>query len=149
VPVLVAGDEVVSDSPRILEWFEERFPEPPLLPSAPARQAEVRLFVDWFNRVWKIFPNAITDGIGDAEGQSAEMRRAVELFEALLGGRDFLFGDFGVADVTAFPFLKYASRGCAPGDDDPFHGVLAEQTPLCPDSPLHAWVSRIDALPRS
>ncbi len=28
VPVLIAGDEVVSDSPRILDWLEERFPEP-------------------------------------------------------------------------------------------------------------------------
>lgn len=149
VPVLVAGDEVVSDSPRILEWLEERFPEPPLLPSDPARRAEVRLFVDWFNRVWKIFPNAITDGIGDAEEHAAEMRRAIGLFEALLGGHDFLFGAFGLADVTAFPFLKYASLGPAPGDDDRFHAVLAEQTPLRADSPLHGWVSRIDALPRS
>ncbi|MDE3024922.1 MAG: glutathione S-transferase N-terminal domain-containing protein, partial [Acidobacteriota bacterium] len=28
VPVLVADDEVVTDSPVILEWLEERFPEP-------------------------------------------------------------------------------------------------------------------------
>jgi glutathione S-transferase len=149
VPVLVAGEEVVSDSPRILEWLEERFPEPPLLPGDPAQRAEVRVFVEWFNRVWKSFPNGIADGVGDAGVHAAEMRRAVELFEELLGGRDFLFGDFGLADVTAFPFLKYASHGTAPGDDDPFHTVLAEQVPLRVDSPLHAWVARIDPLPRS
>jgi len=149
VPVLVAGDEVVFDSPRILEWLEERFPQPPLLPIDPARRAEVQLFADWFNRVWKTFPNTITDGIGDTRAHAAEMGRAVDLFEALLARRDFLFGDFGLADVTAFPFLKYASRGITPGDDDPFHAVLAEQTPLVPDSPLHAWVSRVEALPRS
>jgi RNA polymerase-associated protein len=149
VPVLVAEDEVVSDSPRILDWLEERFPEPPLLPDDPARRAEVRVFVDWFNRVWKTFPNGIADGSGDVEMHAAEMRRAAELFEALVGGRDFLFGDFGLADATAFPFLRYASRGTEPGDDDLFHAVLAEQVPLRPDSPLHAWVARIDALPRS
>jgi glutathione S-transferase len=77
------------------------------------------------------------------------MRRAVDTFEALLAGRDFLFGDFGLADVTAFPFLKYASLGRAHGDDDTFHAVLAEQMPLRPDSPLHAWVARVDSLPRS
>jgi glutathione S-transferase len=149
VPVLVAGGEVVFDSPRILEWLEQRFPEPPLLPSDPARRAEVRLFIDWFNRVWKTFPNAIDDGIGDAEAHAAGMRRSVELFEALLDDRDFLFGEFGLADVIAFPFLKYASLGRSPEDEDSFHAVLAEQVPLRPDSPLHAWVARIDALPRS
>jgi len=149
VPVLIAGDEVVSDSPRILDWLEERFPEPALLPSNPSRTAEVRIFADWFNRVWKLFPNGITDGIGDPAAHAVEMRRAVTLFETLLDGRDFLFGDFGLADVTAFPFLKYASLGLAPGDDELFHAVLVEHMPLRPDSPLHAWVARVDALPRS
>jgi glutathione S-transferase len=148
VPVLVAGDEVVFDSPRILEWLEERFPEPPLLPADPARRAEARIFVDWFNRVWKTFPNGIADGIGDRAEHAARMRSAVDGFEALLTGRDFLLGDFGLADVTAFPFLKYASLGLQPGDDEPFHGVLVEHMPLRPDSPLRAWVARVEALPR-
>ena len=148
VPVLLAGDEVVFDSPRILEWLEERFPEPPLLPGDPARRAEVRIFADWFNRVWKTFPNGIADGVGDRAEHTFEMSLAVERFEALLSGRDFLFGEFGLADVTAFPFLKYASLGRQPDDTDAFHAVLAEQVPLRPDSPLHGWVARVDALPR-
>jgi glutathione S-transferase len=148
VPVLVAGDEVVSDSPRILDWLEERFPAPPLLPRDPARRAEVQILADWFNRVWKLFPNAIDDGTGDPAEHAAEMRRAVERFEALLSGRDYLCGEFGLADVTAFPFLKYASLGPQAGDTDSFHAVLAGQVPLRPDSPLHAWVARVDARPR-
>ena len=148
VPVLIVGDEVIADSPRILDWLEEHFPEPSLLPADPARQAEVRVFADWFNHVWKRFPNAINDGVGNAAGHAAEMRRAVETFEALLAGRDFLFGDFGLADVTAFPFLKYASLGLQADDTDSFHAVLVEHMPLRPDSPLHAWVARVDALPR-
>ena len=148
VPVLVTGDEVVWDSPRILDWLEEHFPEPSLLPADPATRAEVRVFTDWFNRVWKTFPNAINDGTGDRAEHAAEMRRAVGLFEALLAERDFLFGDFGLADVTAFPFLKYASLGLQPGDGDPFHGMLVDHMPLRPDSPLHPWVARVGALPR-
>jgi glutathione S-transferase len=148
VPVLVAGDGVVADSPRILEWLEARFPDPPLLPLEPARRAEVQVFADWFNRVWKRHPNAINDGTGDHTEHVNEMRRAVTTFEALLDGRDFLFGDFGLADVTAFPFLKHASLGLQPGDTDPFHAVLAERTPLLPDSRLRAWIARVDALPR-
>jgi glutathione S-transferase len=59
VPVLVAGDEIVSDSPVIIDWLEQRVPEPPLFPREPARRAEVRVFVDWFNSVWKLPPNLI------------------------------------------------------------------------------------------
>ena len=149
VPVLLAGDEVIFDSPRILDWLEDRFPDPPLLPGDPARRAEVRVFADWFNHVWKIHPNAITDGVGDVSEHAAEMRRAVDTFEALLADRDYLFGDFGLADLTAFPFLKYASLGLQGDDTDAFHTVLAEHMQLAPDSPLHAWVARIDARPRS
>jgi len=148
VPVLLAGDEVVFDSPRILDWLEERFPGRPLLPRDPARRAEVRVFADWFNRVWKTFPNGINDGVGDAAEHSAQLRRAVETFEALLSDRDFLFGEFGLADVTAFPFLRYASTGLEPDDTDPFHAVLVEHMELRDDSPLHAWVARVDAQPR-
>jgi glutathione S-transferase len=149
VPVLIAGDEVVSDSPRILDWLEERFPEPSLLPSEPAQAAEVKVFADWFNRVWKTFPNGINDGVGDPATHTAGMHRAIGLFESLLDRRDFLFGEFGLADVTAFPFLKYASLGLSAGDEDSFHAVLAKQVPLSDDSPLHGWVARVDALPRS
>ena len=148
VPVLVAGDgEVVTDSPAILEWLEARHPDPPLLPRDPARRAEVRIFVDWFNRVWKRAPNEIADH-APTHALAAEMRRAVDLFEALLDGRDYLFGEFGLADVIAFPFLKYASLGLPPDDDELFHRVLVEYQPLRDDSPLHAWVARLDAHPR-
>ena len=148
VPVLVAGDEVVTDSPRILEWLEERFPEPPLLPRDAARRAEVRIFVDWFNRVWKRAPNAIADD-GPDDALAADMRRHVALFEALLDGRDYMYGAFGLADVVAFPFLKYAVLGTPPDDDEVFHRVLVDYQPLRDDSPLHAWVRRVDAHPRS
>ena len=148
VPVLVADDgEVVVDSPVILEWLENRYPEPPLLPRDPSLRAQVRIFADWFNRVWKRAPNEIADH-GATEALAAEMRTHVEIFEALLQGRDYLFGDFGLADVTAFPFLKYAVLGLPPDDDELFHRVLVDYQPLRDDSPLHAWVLRVDAHPR-
>ena len=148
VPVLVAGDEVVVDSGVILEWLEERYPEPPLLPREPARRAEVRVFVDWFNRVWKRAPNAIADD-GPTDALADAMRAHVALFEGLLDGRDYLFGEFGLADVIAFPFLKYAVLGTEPDDDERFHHVLVDYQPLRAGSPLHGWVRRVDSHPRS
>jgi glutathione S-transferase len=148
VPVLVADDgEVVVDSPVVLDWLEEHFPKPSLLPRDPARRAEVRIFADWFNRVWKLAPNEIADH-GATDALAGEMRSALGLFEALLRDREYLFAEFGLADVTAFPFLKYAVLGTRPGDDDVFHRVLVEYQPLGDDSPLQAWVRRVDAHPR-
>jgi len=157
VPVLEVDGLVLADSPKILDWLEAHYPDPPLLPREAARRAEVRIFVDWFNRVWKRFPNAIEAQLAGSdrgpaasvEEEASNMRAALEVFESLLDGRDYLYGDFGLADVTAFPFLKYAVLGLAPGDEDLFHRVLVEHQPLAGDSPLHAWVRRVDAHPRS
>lgn len=52
VPVLDDDGLILSDSPAILEYLEEQHPEPPLLPADPAARAEIRIFCDWFNRVW-------------------------------------------------------------------------------------------------
>ncbi|MBI3144685.1 MAG: maleylacetoacetate isomerase [Pseudogulbenkiania sp.] len=42
VPALVGGDQTLIQSPAIIEWLEERNPNPPLLPSDPENRARVR-----------------------------------------------------------------------------------------------------------
>jgi glutathione S-transferase len=157
VPVLVDGDRVLTDSPVILDHLEQRFPEPPLYPADPARRAEVRVFVEWFNRVWKRPPNLIHDeetkADADREKIAALERRitgALPLFEDLLSGRAFLFGDeLGMADVVAFPFLKYATVWDE-GDEHRFHEILRDAMPLDGRYPrFEAWIERVDALPRA
>jgi len=156
VPVLVDGDSVIADSTAILEHLDERFPERPLYPADPARRAELRLFVDWFNQVWKRPPNQIVEEEAKAEpdrGRIAELEGlitgALPLFEELLAGRDFLFGhELSAADVVAFPFLKYALLWES-GDPDRFHEVLRDTQRLDGRFPrLERWIRRIDALPR-
>jgi glutathione S-transferase len=148
VPVLVTDDgEVLNDSPVILRFIERTWPEPPLLPSEPARRAEVELFCDWFNRVWKGPPNRIAEG-DDDPALMTELRGSMDVFEALLDGRDHLYGDFSLADVTAFPFLKYA-EGTAPDDSEAFHRVLAENLPLEGHPRVAAWIRRVDSRPRA
>ena len=157
VPVLVDGDDVVADSPAIIALLEHRVPDPPLYPADPARRAEVEIFVDWFNRVWKGPPNAIADELEGDEpdralvaGHSAWLFAALGRFEALLEGRDYLFGEFGVADCIAFPFLKYPVFGLPEGDDELFHAVLVDHMPLGTGYPrLRAWAERVDAHPRA
>ena len=157
VPVLVDGDLVLHDSPRILEHLEDRFPEPPLFPADAARREELRSFLDWFNQVWKRPPNLIAAEelkpapdlglIAELEGRIAA---SLDRFEALLAGREHLFGDeLTAADVTAFPFLKYALLW-TDGDSDRFHEILRETMPLGDRYPrLERWIRRMDDLPRA
>ena len=157
VPVLVDGDRVVSDSPVILEHLEDRFPDPPLYPADATRRAELRVFVEWFKRVWKLPPNLIfvEETKPDPDrARIAELERriaaALPLFEALLAERDFLFGDeLTAADVTAFPFLKYALIWDE-GDDQRFHEILRDHLRSGGRYPrLEGWIRRVDALPRA
>jgi glutathione S-transferase len=155
--VLVDGDEIVFDSPAVLEWLERRHSQPPLYPREPARRAEVQVFVDWFNQAWKRPPNLIAAELAEpqpdvrrVEELGSRMRAALDVFENLLDGRDYLYGEFGVADVIAFPFLKYAVFGLPPDDDELFHRVLVEHMPLGDAYPrLRRWSERVDAHPRS
>jgi maleylacetoacetate isomerase len=157
VPVADFDGEIVADSPAILRRIEELHPEPPLWPAASARRAELDVFIDWFNRVWKVPPNAIAEMLeGDAPDQfaidahAAEMAAALGAFEALLDGRPYLFGDaLSAADCIAFPFLKYAAFR-DPADDELFHRVLDEYQPLGDAHPrLAEWIARVDAHPRA
>jgi glutathione S-transferase len=157
VPVIEEDGEVVVDSAHILRHLERRHPDPPLFPREPARRAELELFLDWFDEVWKVAPNAIeaerTQPQPDAESiaaLAARMREHLDVFEQLLDGREHLFGDFSAADCVAFPFLKYA-RGREPDDDEAFHRVLERyQRPSAPQLPrLLAWIERVDARPRA
>ena len=42
VPALEVDGEVLTQSPAIIEWLDERYPEPPLLPRDPLHRARVR-----------------------------------------------------------------------------------------------------------
>ena len=42
VPVLEAGQRLMIQSPAIIEWLEERYPAPPLLPGDAGDRAQVR-----------------------------------------------------------------------------------------------------------
>ncbi len=42
VPALEVDGEVLTQSPAIIEWLDERYPEPPLLPRDPLQRARVR-----------------------------------------------------------------------------------------------------------
>jgi glutathione S-transferase len=157
VPVLVHDDNVVTDSMQIVGYLEQLVPSPPLYPSDEARFAEMLIFIDWFNRVWKLAPNRIEIELSSEEPDhmlitrlGREMAAALDGFEQLLTGRQFLFGaEFSAADCAAFPFLKYA-LGRKPADNELFHQILDDYQQLEQEHfRLRGWIKRVDALPRA
>ena len=119
----------------------------------------MRVFIDWFNRVWKVAPNAIADELerrmrptSAVDAHAARDGPALDWFESLLDGRDFLIGDeLSAADFVAFPFLKYATRA------SPTRPTTRRSTTCCTSTSrwatahrrLRAWIDRVDALPRA
>jgi glutathione S-transferase len=157
VPVLVDGSEVIPDSVRILRYLEAKWPDPPLFPRDVARRAELAVFLDWFNEVWKVAPNTIEAELERAEPDeervavhAAAMRASLNRFEAMLDGRDHLLGDaFSAADCAAFPFLKYAKLR-DPEDDELFHRILEDNLRLDDNHPrLSDWIDRVNERPRA
>lgn len=156
VPVIEYDGEVVTDSMEIVRFLEERHPSPPLFPRDPARRAEVFVFVDWFNRIWKRPPNEIEAELSKPQANRARleelaglMRAYLDLFEDMLTGREYLMGDtFGAADVAAFPFLKYAGLHDAE-DDELFHRILRDYQRDRHRPRLEAWIRRVDQRPRA
>jgi glutathione S-transferase len=157
VPVLEFDDgAVVHDSMQIVRVLEERVPDPPLYPADAAGRARLIHFIDWFDDVWKLAPNAIEAEIGyevpDVERidtLAGELSAALDHLEGMLDGREYLMGHaFSAADCAAYPFLKYAVWR-DPADDELFHRVLDGYQQLDDDHPqLAAWIERVDGRPR-
>jgi glutathione S-transferase len=157
VPVLEFDDgAVVHDSMQIVRVLEERVPDPPLYPADAAGRARLIHFIDWFDDVWKLAPNAIEAEIGyevpDVERidtLAGELSAALDHLEGMLDGREYLMGHaFSAADCAAYPFLKYAVWR-DPADDELFHRVLDGYQQLDDDHPqLAAWIERVDQRPR-
>jgi glutathione S-transferase/RNA polymerase-associated protein len=121
VPALVDGDLRIFDSTIILEYIEERWPEPPLLPDDPAERARLRMLEDVMDTHFE----AITWGLaelrffGRAEGQRAEAMVAeagrqlagwLAWLERELADRPWFNGpSFGWGDLCVVPFLNGAA----------------------------------------
>lgn len=121
VPVLMVDARAVFDSTIILEFIEDRFPDPPLLPADPYARAKARTIEE----VCDTHYEAITWGLSEiayfrrAVGAQADAMRAraeADLatlnrwLDAQLGDADWFGGDaFGWGDVCAAPFVQGAA----------------------------------------
>ena len=108
VPTLVDRDLVLYDSRVIIEYIDERFPHPPLMPVDPVTRAKFRLALfriesDWY----QLAEQYDADGDRKLASKSKKMLResilaSVELFAAM---RYFLSEDFSLVDCSIAPIL--------------------------------------------
>lgn len=95
IPVLIDGDTVINDSSVIAEYLEDKWPDTPVLPDAPALRAEAR-FLDEFADtkiaevvLWKVFGRAlVAPAVFGAERDKAAIERTID--EELPVVMDFL-----------------------------------------------------------
>lgn len=158
VPVLDHDGAIVYDSPVIMEYLDEQFPAMPLYPPGHGRRAETKVFIEWFNRVWKVPPNAIEAELGKDDPDQAkiqawqqQMRGFLPIFEDLLTARDYLMGDeLSAADCVAWPFLRYALLPPDQADTYLFHAILVANMPLGNGfTGLKNWIRRVAEKPMS
>lgn len=127
VPALVHGDIAIFDSTIILEYIEEVWPKPPMLPATAAHKARMRMIEDIMDTQFE----AITWGLGElnffkradetlkAEMESLASKQAGAFFSMLEGhlGKDEWFNgaQFGWGDLSVVPYLNGAAGfGIAP-----------------------------------
>lgn len=125
VPALVDGDLTLIQSPAIIEWLEERHPNPPLLPTDPDDRAQVRALAAIVGcDIHPINNRRILEYLRKQLGQDEKavlawcatwITAGFDALEALLAadgrrGR-FCFGDApGLADVYLVPQVESARR---------------------------------------
>ena len=108
VPTLVDRDLVLYDSRVIIEYLDERFPHPPLMPVDPVTRAQFRLALYRIERDWYSVAEEIADG-GDRKPVTQARKvlqdsivSSVEIFSAK---RFFLSEEFSLVDCTIAPIL--------------------------------------------
>jgi len=125
VPVLEEDDFVVPESAVIMEYLEERYPEPPLWPADPAERALGRLRLERFDdRLGHAYYAARRgDGREELDARLAELELVVEA-QPYLTGREY-----GLADIGYLPWILRARANL---------GVDLESFPA-----VEAWLARL------
>jgi glutathione S-transferase len=129
VPALIDGDTSIFDSSIILEYIEDKWPEPALLPREPAARAGARMIEEVMDTHFE----PIKWGLGElrwfkrAEGEqartiearaSAQARGLYHWLTRQLDGKEWFGGSrFGWGDLSVVPYLNGA-RGSGIGPDD-------------------------------
>ena len=144
VPALVDDDFAIFDSTIILDYVEEKWPAPAILPTTPRERARVRMVED----VCDTYYEAINWGLmevrawkrvtGDAAKQletkaSAQTAGVFAWLERELGAANYFNGaSFGYGDLSVYPHVR---------------GSIVWGIPPKAGTRLAAWLTRVERTP--
>ncbi len=126
VPTLVDRDLVLYDPQVMIEYLDERFPHPPLMPVDPVSRAQCRLAVCRILSDLYVFVDDLENG---SDRKISKAKKGLK--EALISSADvfasrkfFLSDDFTVMDATIAPLLWRLPKY---GIDLPVEGAVIEE----------------------
>ena len=109
LPVLVDRDVCLYDSVTLMEYLDERFPHPPLLPVYPVARANIRLYIKRIANDWCV----IFDRLVDEKLKDAEEKKLKKQLKALIVASNpifkekpfFMNEEFSLVDCCIAPIL--------------------------------------------
>ncbi len=131
VPVIEEdGGDPLSESTVIMEFLEERYPEPALMPADPADRAAVRLLIFRDKDLTDPY-YALRRG---ENGAAEQLDAALAKLDVRLYDRDYLGGaEYSLADIALVPWVLRA------------RDMLGVELSGYPS--LGAWLARLEARP--
>lgn len=105
VPTLVDRDLVLYGHQVIMEYLDERFPHPPLMPVDPVSRARNRLMLRRIERDWYTLSNKIAKG-EDVDNARKELSDSLLTVAPIFEQKKyFMSDDFTVMDCALAPLL--------------------------------------------
>ena len=109
VPTLVDRELVLYESTIIIEYLDERFPHPPLLPVYPVARAQSRLLMHRIEKDWSGHVDVLMRGRGGERTLAKahrELRESIVSASPLFAERPFFMNDeFTLLDCCVAPIL--------------------------------------------
>jgi RNA polymerase-associated protein len=106
VPTLVDRELVLYNSHIIMEYLDERFPHPPLMPVYPVSRGQSRLTMHRIQNDWYVLAEKIMAKKGDLEATRNELREAFLSLAPLFAETPyFMSEEFSLVDCYLAPLL--------------------------------------------
>ena len=118
VPTLIDRDLVLYEARIIMEYLDERFPHPPLLPVYPVARAETRKMMHRIEQDWYCLLQRINAG-NEAESAREQLLESLTGLEPVFADKAYFLSDeFSLLDCALAPLLWRLPRlGVAISDD--------------------------------
>jgi len=108
LPVLVDRDVCLYDSIILMEYLDERFPHPPLLPVYPVSRAHIRLFIQRIQRDWCENFDSLIAGAPEVKAKKMRTKLKSQIIgmSPILKEKDYFMSDeFSLIDCCIAPIL--------------------------------------------